>query len=342
MNLSEAFILNKMKQFNITGAGIAVIKDGKLADTHCFGLLEAGTTELVDRHSIFNACSISKFVTAIVVMKFVSQGDLDLDEDINNKLVSWTLPVNEYKTTHKVTLRHLLSHHSGILDPEGSFDALHSQNDGPNMVDILEGKTPYCRESITVKKKPGSEFHYSDAGYCVVQQLIEDIAGEPFEKAVNDLIFEPLHMDNSTFSQSLPNGKNFTAGHDKEGNVIPGKYPIYPYAAASGLWTTPSDLVRLVIELMDALNHNSKIGLTSDAAKPLLSPQGTAAWAGLGLFLDSTDHETEISSLGWGIGYQSMLVAQPYLKKGIIIMTNTDTGLHQMKGFIGEIYRAWV
>ena len=56
------------------------------------------------------------------------------------------------------------------------------------------------------------------------------------------------------------------------------------------------------------------------------------------MFLDGSEKEIEVSSLGWGVGFQCMMVAYPYLGKGAIIMTNTDLGVHQLKGMIGEIY----
>jgi hypothetical protein len=58
------------------------------------------------------------------------------------------------------------------------------------------------------------------------------------------------------------------------------------------------------------------------------------------VFLDGAEKELEISSLGWGLGYQSMMVAYPYLETGLVKMTNTDLGVHQLKGIIGEVYHS--
>lgn len=92
---------------------------------------------------------------------------------------------------------------------------------------------------------------------------------------------------------------------------------------------------------MNALEGTSQLGISIKNAKELVSPQGNVNWTGLGVFLDSFDKDVEISSLGWGIGFQCMLVAYPSLKKGAVIMTNTDLGVHQMKGLIGEIYSSF-
>ncbi|RID82836.1 hypothetical protein D1970_17765 [Mesobacillus zeae] len=72
----------------------------------------------------------------------------------------------------------------------------------------------------------------------------------------------------------------------------------------------------------------------------MISLQGCKEWAGLGVFLDGTGQELEISSLGWGLGIQCMMVAYPYLETGAVIMTNADLGVHQLKGMIGEVYKS--
>ena len=211
------------------------------------------------------------------------------------------------------------------------------------MTDLLNGKTSYCKESIEVKYEPGSEFHYSDAGYCIIQQLIEDVTGESFEEIVKELIFQSLDMQNSTFTMGISEEEMclFSCGHNKYGAVIDGKYPIYPYAAAAGLWTTPSDLSKLTIELMHSLKGRSKLGLSVSRAEEMISPQGSQAFTGLGVFLEGSKREREISSLGWGAGFQSLMVSYPYKGTGLIVMTNTDTDVHQMKGIIGEVYHAY-
>ncbi|GGB41173.1 hypothetical protein GCM10011409_18380 [Lentibacillus populi] len=73
----------------------------------------------------------------------------------------------------------------------------------------------------------------------------------------------------------------------------------------------------------------------------MISSQGCKEWTGLGLFLDSLGKDFEVSSLGWGKGFQCMIVAFPYLETGLVIMTNTDLGVHQLKGIIGEVYKSF-
>lgn len=341
MKLKHINIEERMNHYNVAGLSISLIDNGQISLQQSFGMLEKGTNRSVTSNSLFNACSISKLLTSMLVLKLTELKLLDLDEDVNKKLVSWKITENEFTKQKKVTLRSLLSHQSGIMDPKGSFSEFTIAQGVPTMVDLLSGRTPYCKEAIEVKYLPGSDFHYSDAGYCIVEQLIEDVTGHPFAAVMSDLIFKPLRMNNSTLKMPdiIGNGL-FASGHHKNGDLVEGKFTVYPYPAASGLWTTPSDLALVVIELMNSLKGKSNIGLSKCKAKELVIPQGGKEWTGLGVFLDSLGQEVEISSLGWGVGFQCMLVAYPSIGTGAVIMTNTDLGVHQLKGIIGELYKS--
>jgi CubicO group peptidase (beta-lactamase class C family) len=342
MKLKNNDIEKQMKHYNVLGLSIALLEKGRVSGTENYGLLEVESDREVNENSIFSACSISKFLTGMTAIKLIEEGLLDLDEDINKRLVSWKVPGNEFTKNNSVTLRNLLSHQSGIKDPEGSFSELNSKTGIPSMVKLLEGKTPYCKVPIKVQCEPESEFHYSDAGFCVVQQLIEDVTEKPFYQVVNELIFKPLGMEKSHLNTTMleMDKKEFSCGHNKNGELVDGKYPIYPYPAASGLWTTSLDLAELVLELLNALKGESKIGISESLAKELITPQKGKSWTGLGVFLEGSERELEITSLGWGVGFQCMLVALPHIEKGAVIMTNTELGVHQMEGIIGEIYKS--
>lgn len=337
MKLKNMNMKERMKYFNVTGLSMALINNRQISMAEGFGVLETSTNKKVSNESIFNACSISKFVTSMLVLKLTERGILDLDEDINERLIHWKIPDDEFFQNRKITLRSLLSHQSGIVDPNGSFSGFTSTNGIPSMVDILEGKTSYCNEPIKMKYIPESDFQYSDAGFCIIQLLIEDVTGKAFDTVMNELIFEPLHMKNSTYNLALIN-EQFSYGHNKNGSLVECDNYKYPYPAASGLWTTPTDLAILVIELMNSLKGESVLGISASKTEIMISSQGCKEWVGLGVFLEGKEQEIEISSLGWGAGFQCMMVACPYVETGAVIMTNTDLEVHQLKGIIGEIY----
>ncbi|MGD7009724.1 serine hydrolase domain-containing protein [Metabacillus sp. 84] len=322
----------RLNEYTAAGVSIAVIEEGR-AVWHGFGLRENGTGGKITSSTVFSACSISKFAAALLALKLVSEGQLDLDEDVNRKLKSWMFP------GAGVTLRHLLSHQSGILDPENSFMEFTFPGPYPLMKDILEGNTVFLPAPAVPVNKPGSVFRYSDAGFCVVEQVISDVLDSPFTEAVSKLIFAPLGLRNSFYLFEDGKGE-LAAGHNHKGEVLkPCKYPVYPYPASAGLWSAPLDMCKLIGEVMNAWKGKSAVGITQALAEEMTASQGCSPFTGLGCFLDSADGELEISSLGWGAGFQSMLFAYPQRGTGAVIMMNADLGVHQMKGLIGEIYK---
>ncbi|KAA0955455.1 beta-lactamase family protein [Sporosarcina sp. ANT_H38] len=342
MKLKNINIVERMKHYKVQGLSITLLEGSEISGTENYGLLEVESNRKANEDSIFSACSISKFSTGMLAMKLVEEGLLDLDDDVNESLVSWKVSENDFTKNKKVTLRNLLSHQSGIKDPEGSFPELNSKIGLPSMVELVEGQTPYCKYPIDVKCEPESEFHYSDAGFCIIQQLIEDVTERPFHQVMNEHIFEPLGMTNSQFITTMleVDGQNFSCGHNKKGELVDEKYPIYPYPAASGLWTTSLNLAELVLELMNAVKGESKVGISESLAKEMITPQRGKSWTGLGVFLEGSENELEITSLCWGVGFQCMMVSFPYLEKGAVIMTNAELGVHQLEGIIGEIYKS--
>ena len=83
-----------MSQYSVAGLSLAVICNGKLDEATAFGTLEAGTTRAVTTNSLFNSCSISKFISTMLVLMLSDQEILHLDEDVNDKLTSWNIPTN--------------------------------------------------------------------------------------------------------------------------------------------------------------------------------------------------------------------------------------------------------
>jgi CubicO group peptidase (beta-lactamase class C family) len=341
MNLKSNNIYEKMNQYSVAGLSLAVIRDGRLDEATASGTLESGTTRTVTTDSIFNSCSISKFITAILTLKLCNQGIVHLDEDVNDKLTSWNIPTNIFTSQKKITLRNLLSHQSGIIDPPNSFEHYKLEKGIPKIPELLSGRTLYCPVPIEMNYEPESEFHYSDANFCIIEQLLEDITGKPFSQLLEELIFRPLQMKNSTlFSpESIDKTDAFACGHNKDGTITNEKYPFYPFAATSGIWTTPTDLSTLIIEIIHSLQGNSKLKLSQKTVLDMISPQGYSKWTGLGIFLDDSNEDLQIYSLGWGVGFQCMMVCNPYRGNGAVIMTNSDLGVHQKDGIIGEVLK---
>jgi len=335
-------LYDRMRHFNVPGVTVGVINDSKVEWARGYGLLEMDKDLPVTPNSIFHACSMSKLVTVMAVLKLVQDGVLALDEKINKKLSGWEVPENALTKKKGITLRHLLSHQAGIIDYDDSFGVYQVEDPLPSLLDILQGNTKYNAKPVQVEYLPESKFVYSDAGYCVIEQLLTDITGKPFGKIVKELIFEPLGMRNSCFQHAFEftDASHVAVGHDRNGEVVDEKRATYPYLAAAGLWSTPTDLSLLIIELHQLLEGTGKLQISPSLIQDMLSSQGCAEWAGLGVFLRGKGAQTYITSFGWGIGFQCMLAAYPYFGTGVVVMTNSEPGCHQEKALIGELVRS--
>ena len=286
----------------------------------------------VDVDTMFPACSISKFVTAICVMKMHELKLIDIDDNVNKYLSQWKLLTVDGNESD-ASIRSILSHTAGIIDGEDGFYGLRMGDPEVSLLDILEGKTKYNNRPVRAEKPQGTSFEYSDAGYCVLQQMIQDITGKAFEDVVQEMIFDKLELENTFFATpaniEIFNDRMAT-GYDEKGEPIPGRFPYVPDLAASGLWSTGEDLLVIAAEFLKALKGDGTL-LQKETAQEMIKPVENFNWTGLGIFLNGED---VLVSKGWGENGQCMM--KMYLQKGEIsvAMTNKNPGVDQSESGI--------
>lgn len=315
---------DRMRFHKTPGLSVAVINDGRIEWARSYGVVEAGGTTRVSVDTVFQAASISKSVVAMAALRLVQQGRISLDEDVNRKLSSWKVPENEFTKQQKVTLRRLLSHTAGINVP--GFLGYQADAKQPSLLQILEGEKPANSLPIRVEMIPGAKFSYSGGGYIVLQQLMSDVAGLPFAQLMDKEVLRRLGMTRSTFAQPLsPEAAAFAAsGHLLDGNTMPARWYVYPEVAPAGLWTTPSDLARFVIEIQKShLGKSSKV-LSKKMVEQMLTPQ--AENSALGLFIEGQDNSRRFYFAGSNVGFKCYMVGYVNSGQGAILMTNSETG----------------
>ncbi len=309
------------------GIGCAWADASGKVNTEYYGFADKESQAPVDESTIFPACSISKFITAICVMKLHEQRLLDIDMPANQYLRRWKLLTPD-GIESGASVRSILCHTAGIVDGEDSFYGLRRGDPEISLTDILEGRTSYNYRPARAEKSPGSAFEYSDAGYCAVQMLMEDAAHEAFEDIARDLLFDPLGLS-STFFAAPGNMARFenrmAAGYDGKGLPIPGKFPPVPDLAASGLWSTPKELLAIAEEFVRAFHGESTI-LQAGPARMMAIPEMGFPWAGPGVF---TEGEDILISKGWGENGQCMLKMNCRTGEISVVMTNRNPGADQ-------------
>ena len=315
-------IQEMMKLFHVPGVSIAVVRDFKVQWTKTYGAADVVTDAPVTQETRFQAASISKPVTAFAVLRAVDSGKLSLDEDVNNYLKSWKVPVNEY-TEGGVTLRALLSHTSGTGDGFG-FPGYNPSAKLPTLEQVLDGKPPSNVGPVFWERPPFTAQKYSGGGIEIVQVVLQDAYGKPFAGIMQELVLGPVGMANSTYEQPLPATADQSAAraHDKDGKVMDAKWHVYPEQAAAGLWTTPTDLAKLGIEVQKALRSTL---LSRRTALEMVAPTGTGPFA-IGFAIEKRGEGWYFVHDGSNWGFRSDLAMHRLKGYGIVVMTNSDSG----------------
>jgi CubicO group peptidase (beta-lactamase class C family) len=274
---------------------------------------------------LFQAASLSKFVTAAGALRLVDQNKLALDEDANAKLTSWKVPTNGFDKNRPVTLRGLLSMTAGIGVP--GFTGYAVEAPLPNLTQILYGVPPANSPPIKVIAEPGSSYAYSGGSYEVAEALMADATQTPFPVLMEALVLRPAEMEASTFAQPLPGDRyaETVPGHDANRKQIPGGWHVYPEHAAAGLWSTPTDLASLLLQIGRAWRGQSSLFLLPDTAREMLKPQNGGPY-GLGAAIGGAEGTPILMKRGQNAGYQAYLILLPAQGQGMVVMTNSDNG----------------
>ena len=320
----------RLQALRVPGVSIAVIDGYEIREVLFYG--RTGNHAKVNRQTLFQAASVSKMVTALLVHHYVALGMLDLDKDVNTYLASWKIPENPFSRQRPVTLRLLLSHQSGL--PGTNFD-FPSNRPHPSLNQILDGAYPAGNKPAVPQAVPGEEWTYSNIGYVLVQKILEDRIGKPFQDLAREVLFEPAGMDLSTFDYPLPEAlaKNEALPHDASGQPRAPELDS-PVKAQGGLLTTPEELARLVLEVMKASKWESEM-FPKPLADGLLQPEralpfkmyGQPVRMGLGALLFGEGKEIAFVHNGYNSpGSVCIAVGFPYMGKGAVIAANGANG----------------
>lgn len=315
-----------MAKLHTPGVSIAVIKDFKVQWAKGYGVADLKTGRPVEVDTLFQAASISKPVTAMAAMKFVQDGRFSLDDDVNKFLKSWHVPESELTREQPVTPRSLFSHTSGADDGFG-FPGYPPGAPLPTLVQILNGEKPSNVGPVKFARPPYQGYKYSGGGIVIMQVALTDMLGKPFDEIMQGTILGPLEMSNSTYQQPLPEGMQARAAHayDNNGKAMDASWHVYPEQAAAGLWTTPSDLAKVAIELQRAVRGPSGTVLKEETARQMIAPTGVGPFA-VGFKIEQNGQGWYFSHSGGNWGFRCHLLAHVRKGYGVVIMTNSDNG----------------
>lgn len=340
-------ILDRMKYYKVPGVSIAVIKDFKIDWAKGYGLADTLKNIPVTTETMFSAGSISKFVAAVTALQLVQNGKLALDSPINNYLTSWKIPDNDFTRKKPISLRMLLSHTGGTTQ-SSYFGFIPDKNPLPTIVEILSGAPIAESRPVMVNSEPAIAFRYSGGGTMIAQMAMMDVSNQDFATLTQQTILEPLGMKNATFQQPLP-GKYLSQASWGYSSApwYKGMPYVYPQQAAAGLYATPTDLAKFIIDVQKSYQGKGKI-LQKNIAQQMLTPQvfvsdgGYKEEMGIGPFLLQRIDNKEPKGMyfeftGVNAGFVAYVIGNLTEGYGAVIMLNTGDDFN---GLGKEIRRA--
>jgi CubicO group peptidase (beta-lactamase class C family) len=336
-------LADRMKKYNINGVSIAVVHNNQIEWARGYGYADVSEKCSVTEATLFQAASISKSLNSVGVLKLAQEGKLDLNSDINKYLMTWKFPYDSKSNNKVITMTNLLSHTGGLT--VSGFPGYPKGAVLPTIPQILDGQKPANTGPVRSSIEPGKNLIYSGGGVTVSQMIVMDITHQPYDVFMKKNVLDPLGMTSSSFAQppSKEKEKLLATGYRADGSEIPGKYHIYPEQAAAGLWTTPVDLCKYIIETQLSFKGKSKKVLTPEMTR--LRMTRILEDAALGVFVNTrvANSSRYFNHNGGNEGFCCTAIGCLDEEEGVVIMTNTDSNnnsiLEEIANSVATVYK---
>lgn len=313
---------------NIPGASVALVDKDGIIWSEAFGVQDTITKTPVNKETLFCIGSVTKPITATLILKAVEMGILEMDTPINEYI-----PEIKFRSRYedfpeaRITLRHLLSNHSGLT---------HEAPLGNNWDNIdCSFDDHICSLNYTWLKHPvGQRNDYSSSGFDIAAYIIQKKMNKGYSECVKNLLFEKIGMTRTTVDRNIIlYDQNKAIGHSSGKNA---PTPVSPSLGGGAVFSTADDMAKF-IQLH--LNHGKANGIQfidssflNDMQSVQWKKEGQLNGYGLGLFKDYSFNNSFIDTYnlnheGDGLGFSSIIKWFPELNIGIVILFNSRAPL---------------
>ena len=299
------------------GCAVAVSRDGNVVYQNGYGMANLELDVPITSASIFHVASVSKQFTAMAVMLLARDGKLSLDDDVRRYLPE--LP--DYG--HKITIRHLLQHTSGLRDQWDLLFMARGRFEESRITeaDVLE---IVARQKV-LNFVPGSEYLYSNTGYTLSGTIVKRVSGKSLREFAYERIFKPLGMTQTHFHDDYTmvvkgRAAGYARGSDGKWHV---SLPNYDTYGATSLFTTVGDLLK-----WDANVWKPTVGdetMLRDMRTSATLTSGDTTGYGLGIATEVYRGTRLIGHSGGDAGYRTYLGRFPEHGLSVVVLCNGST-----------------
>lgn len=309
---------------------IAVLDHGEIT-TQCYSTIG---------HNVktqFQACSISKPVSAMAVMKLVEQGRLRPEDKIAPLLPEIVVEhLGPAALVQDITIAHILSHTAGLT--AWGFPG-YAAADHPSPINVILGTHGVNTTPVKLAGIPGRQWRYSGGGFILLQMALERITSLSFPELMAELVLRPLEMHDSCYG--VPeNGTDLAEAYLTGITPSPAQWHYLPEQATAGLWTTPADLLKVIHALQKSFAGGENTFLQKETAKLMLTeinsnqmslgwvaPKKPGTWFG---HTGSNDPGYRCTAVGTADLLGQKNEAFSSAECGIAVMTNSGLGVLPM------------
>ena len=300
-----------LKKHNIPSIAIGLIKKGKLQQIRTFG--NRKWNEPISSHSIYKVASLTKPITAFVVLKLIDEGKWHLDEPVSKYFIDKDIEHSKY--LNQLTTRHILSHQSGF----------------PNWRYLTNSK------KLSFEFEPGTKWQYSGEGFEYLRKAIEKKFNRPFEDITREKLFNPLGMNNTYFYWTDEIDENqYAVEHDENGKQL--TYEKYTVVNASAnLLTTVEDYSKFLVYVLNGAALSEKT--YSEFLKVQVNEKDGIDWTlGMQMLSDLPNNEKAFMHTGGDYGMKTIAIIFKNSKDGLVLFSNSENGMVLWQKIISEYF----
>src|SRR5678816_4023638 len=221
-----------MKELGVPGVAIGILNNG-VATTRGLGVTNVEDPLPVTAHTVFPIASISKTFAATAILRLVEQGKIDLKAPVRTYIPEFR--VRDEAASRDVTMWHLLTHLGGwegqVSGPDRGTETL--KNFVGSITDLMQ------------VAPPGAAWSYNNAGFSIAGHVIERVTGMPINRAIRDLVFQPLGLEHAGTTAGEFIVQRFAAGHSTRNGTTTLQRPFVPSSSvtAGGVGVCMTDLL---------------------------------------------------------------------------------------------------